>query len=196
MIKYGNKYDLWMGAVCIALIDQLTKILAINHLKLHDEITLNSMFSFLRIYNESYIMLDYNVFEGKYALSSMIYFQLIYVSIAAILMYGIIWVIKQPAFKNENCWGREFAKSGLFLIVGGMLGNVTDRVFRKEGVVDFIQLNVLTESYPIFNIADVMIFMGEFCLIVAWVIILSSHIVQKVKSKKIKKDNHILTIDF
>ncbi len=187
MIKYGNKYNLWMGAICIALIDQLTKILAINHLNLYEEITLNKMFSFLRIYNESYIMLDYNVLEGKYALSNMLYFQLIYVGVAAILLYGIMWVINQPAFKHENCWGREFAKSGLFLIAGGMLGNVIDRVFRKEGVVDFIQLTILTDSAPVFNVADVMIYLGEFCLLVAWVIILTSHLMNKMKSRQNKK---------
>ncbi len=184
MINFGNKYTLWLGAIFIFMLDQLTKILAVNHLQFDHEIVLNKAFSFLRIYNRDYIMLDYNVFEGPFSLSSMWQFQAIYAFLAGMLILGIVWVTNQKPLM-ENSWGTEFAKSGLFLIMGGIFGNLFDRIFRTEGVVDFIQLNVFTSSYPIFNIADVAIYLGEFCLLIAWVIILGNHLSAKLKQKKL-----------
>ena len=54
------------------------------------------------------------------------------------------------------------------LIIGGALGNVTDRLFRDPGwlrgaVVDFIDL----QWWPIFNVADMAIVVGGVLLILS-----------------------------
>jgi signal peptidase II len=53
-------------------------------------------------------------------------------------------------------------------VIGGALGNITDRLFRNDGwmrgaVVDFIDL----QWWPIFNIADMAIVLGGVALVVA-----------------------------
>lgn len=51
------------------------------------------------------------------------------------------------------------------LICGGIVGNLTDRIFREPAaVVDFIDvyLPLVDYDYPIFNIADSGIFVGAF----------------------------------
>lgn len=54
------------------------------------------------------------------------------------------------------------------LIIGGAIGNVIDRLFRQEGwlrggVVDFIDF----QWFPIFNVADMAITIGGFLLVLA-----------------------------
>ena len=56
---------------------------------------------------------------------------------------------------------------GTFLLLGGALGNLTDRLFRGPSfamghVVDFIQL----PNFAIFNIADSAISVGAGCLVI------------------------------
>jgi signal peptidase II len=51
------------------------------------------------------------------------------------------------------------------LICGGIVGNLSDRLFRDPGaVVDFIDvyLPLVNYDYPVFNIADSGIFLGAF----------------------------------
>jgi signal peptidase II len=56
---------------------------------------------------------------------------------------------------------------GLGLILGGALGNLTDRLVRgPRGVVDFIDLHV----WPVFNVADSAIVIGAMVILVAGVI--------------------------
>lgn len=53
---------------------------------------------------------------------------------------------------------------GLGLIMGGALGNVLDRL-TMGGVADFIQLHAFGFYWYVFNIADVLIFVGVACLL-------------------------------
>ena len=47
------------------------------------------------------------------------------------------------------------------LLLGGAVGNLIDRVFRDDGVTDFIKLPV----WPAFNVADIAITFGVLALI-------------------------------
>lgn len=53
-------------------------------------------------------------------------------------------------------------------VVGGGLGNLIDRIFRPEGVVDFISLSLYgflgMDRFPTFNIADASISIGAVLL--------------------------------
>lgn len=97
---------------------------------------------------------------------SKVTFVLSWLLICAIVTVGIAWVTKQKAL-NEGGWVEEFAKTGLFLILGAAWGNAFDRIFRF-GVVDFIEIKIDTHLSPVINIADVMVYVGEFSLILAW----------------------------
>ena len=66
------------------------------------------------------------------------------------------------AFRNRN----RLQAVGLGLVLGGALGNLTDRVIRgpglRGGVVDFVDLHV----WPVFNVADSAIVVGA--LLIGW----------------------------
>jgi len=70
-----------------------------------------------------------------------------------ILVLGfLVWYyLKSNEFTKLQRW----AAAG---IIGGGLGNITDRIFRADGVVDFISVKIFglfgMERWPTFNIAD------------------------------------------
>ncbi len=53
---------------------------------------------------------------------------------------------------------------GLALIIGGALGNITDRL-RAGAVLDFLDFHYNTLHWPAFNLADTFICVGAFLLI-------------------------------
>ena len=68
-----------------------------------------------------------------------------------VLAFLIFYYFKTNDFTNLQRW----AAAG---IIGGGLGNIIDRIFRPDGVVDFIDVKFYgifgCERWPTFNIAD------------------------------------------
>ncbi len=177
-IKLNCYKSLWLAAFAILLIDQLTKILAINFLHFDTEYQLNKYVSFHTIYNESSMMLLYDfVWHFDWSLTQ---FRIFYVSCCFVLSYIIFWLMNQPSMK-EDSWKAELAKTGLMIIFGGLLGNAFDRIFRAEGVIDFFRLNFIQNIVPIVNFADIMIYLGEACVIAAWLVIFYELMMKKLK---------------
>ena len=82
-------------------------------------------------------------------------------------MGGLIW------FRHHFDNGTRTGKIALGLLLGGILGNLADRVFR-ESVVDFVRVYIerrggVISEWPAFNVADAAICAGVgllFCI--AW----------------------------
>jgi signal peptidase II len=74
-------------------------------------------------------------------------------TIAPILVLGFLfwYYLRSRDFTGLQCW----AVAG---ILGGGLGNLIDRIFRPDGVVDFISVKFYgilgMERFPTFNVAD------------------------------------------
>jgi signal peptidase II len=76
----------------------------------------------------------------------------LFVVLPLIVLGFLVWYYLSSAeFSRLQCW----AVAG---IVGGGLGNILDRIFRPDGVVDFISVKFYgflgMERWPTFNIAD------------------------------------------
>ena len=56
--------------------------------------------------------------------------------------------------------GMKVLKFGLSIVIGGAIGNLFERATKRE-VTDFLYINI--KNTPIFNIADIFIFLG--CII-------------------------------
>lgn len=65
--------------------------------------------------------------------------------------------------KNKNLHVVEQVSYGLFL--GGILGNLVDRVFLGH-VIDYLDFTIFTYHYPVFNIADIGIVLGVTLLVI------------------------------
>ncbi|MDR2049144.1 MAG: signal peptidase II [Treponema sp.] len=70
---------------------------------------------------------------------------------AAVLVFLVVYYFKSDEFTSLQRW----SVAG---ILGGGIGNLIDRVFRPEGVVDFISVNFYGflgfSRWPTFNFAD------------------------------------------
>jgi hypothetical protein len=173
--------NLWYGAIYVLIFDQITKWWALKNLPLEKDVLYRNWFSFNRIYNETTVMLNY---DASFFSLSDIQFKIAYGIVAIILTFGIVWVINQKAL-NEDLLEVHFAKAGLFIILGALWGNLFDRVFR-QGVVDFIKIHILENSLPIINIADIMIYVGVFSIIISWSIILVKKVLLHLNNKCLK----------
>ena len=83
---------------------------------------------------------------------------IIYNSITVLIGLIIITILFMM-LKNNNMQGHFFA-----LIVGGALGNIYDRIV-YTAVPDFIDLHFYDFHWFVFNVADIFITIGVFCLI-------------------------------
>ena len=59
------------------------------------------------------------------------------------------------------------AAYGVPIVIGGALGNLLDRIFQREGVVDFIDIGVGSVRFWTFNAADSAVTIGAICLVLA-----------------------------
>lgn len=82
-----------------------------------------------------------------------------------LLAVGIVCIIGLGyyIYKRENFSLLEVIYLGL--IIGGILGNFVDRVFRG-GVVDYIGFIFGSYYFPVFNIADICIVCGGVLLLI------------------------------
>ncbi len=80
-------------------------------------------------------------------------------NLITLIIVFVNFVILYLGIKSNNLKGLIF-----FVILGGSLGNLFDR-FYYSAVPDFIDLNYNGFHWFIFNVADIFISLGLFCLI-------------------------------
>jgi signal peptidase II len=137
-----NVYFL-ISAVCVLILDQVTKYIIIEKLPISSEIeVIRGFFYITHLKNTG---AAFGLFQDSTRTLTIISF----VAIVLIIILKIMLKLNY-AFYNVS----------LGFILGGALGNLIDRYFVGE-VTDFINLTF----WPVFNIADSFIIIG-FCLII------------------------------
>lgn len=53
----------------------------------------------------------------------------------------------------------------MIMIISGGIGNMIDRLFRSDGVLDFLEFHFGDYVFPVFNFADICVTVGAFLLI-------------------------------
>ena len=133
----------------IFLIDRLTKLYI---LKLAE--TENSVDIYLTSYLNLYLIWNKGIAFGLLSINEIVIYNIITVIIGIIII-----VILFMLWRNDNIQ-RYF----LVLIAGGALGNFYDRIY-YTAVPDFIDLHFKGFHWFVFNVADIFITVGIFCLI-------------------------------
>jgi len=82
-----------------------------------------------------------------------------FIVITLIVVVGIIWYMQR--IKHT---GKKMLSIALSLVLGGAVGNFLDRAVSGE-VVDFLQFNFGTYTFPIFNVADSCIVIGVIMIV-------------------------------
>jgi len=133
----------------IFLIDRLTKLYILKLAEIE-----NSVDVYLTSYLNLYLIWNKGVAFGLLSMNeSMIY------NTITIIIGIIIVIILFTLWRNDNIQ-RYF----LILIAGGALGNFYDRII-YTAVPDFIDLHFNGFHWFVFNVADIFITVGVFCLI-------------------------------
>ena len=151
-------------ALFVIILDQITKTLIVKNIPLN---TIGAEFfgDFLRIIHVSNTGVAFSV--GA-AWSDIVRFaSFVIVPVIVIILVFIVY------FRN-NEW-TVLQRWAIMGIVGGGIGNLIDRAFRAEGVVDFIDVKFYgifgLQRWPTFNVADMAVVICGIMLIISFVVI-------------------------
>ena len=138
-------------AVVLLILDLLTKELTLRHMAFGEAIGLTSFLRFVHIHNSgaAFGMLAN---QGLWA-------QWFLILTGLLICVWIVWRLCHPRR------GEALFEIGLALVLGGALGNLTDR-FRFGYVVDFIDFHYQGWHWPAFNLADTVITLGVIVLLI------------------------------
>ena len=137
-------------AILILSLDQLTKILATNNLLLNQSLpVIKNIFHLSLIHNRG---AAFGILKNQIPL-------FIFTSFSAIIL--IIFNLKDERYRKLNIYSLS-----LGLILSGALGNFIDRLFFGY-VIDFLGFRIC----PVFNVADSAITIGA--ILLGWSILIS-----------------------
>ena len=144
MVFY-NKINYLFIISFFSILDQLSKIyINYNFNKLLNRHLFIFSIEYVRNYGAAF-----NILSG-----SRLFLSFISIVSSIILSYFI--------FIREN---KNINKYGLSFILAGSIGNGIDRIFNGY-VIDFIKIKFI--DFPVFNIADIVINIGVFILIISF----------------------------
>lgn len=160
--------------VLVIILDQLTKYLIVKNIPIN---TIGAQFfgDFLRIIHVSNPGIAFSIGHGWSLAARGILFRLVPL-IVLIVVLGVY-------FRNDDF--TQLQRWAIAGVVGGGFGNLIDRFFRAEGVVDFIDVKFYglfgLERWPTFNVADSAVVVCGILLIISFAV--------TIKTKKAGEDD-------
>ena len=151
--KQGSLVWLWLSSI-VMIIDQITKIWISSILELHQTINVLPFFDLRLLHNPG---------AAWSILATAGGWQRWFLSILALLVSGIL-IIWLRNLERQRYW----LACALALILGGALGNVTDRILYGY-VIDFVDIYYQGWHWPAFNVADSAISVGAVMLLISLV---------------------------
>ena len=166
-MKRGIK--MFIGCVLLILLDQVTKLLALQNLKGQNPVTLiRDVFQLLYVENRG---AAFGILQNR---------QWVFLIITVIVLAALVWAL--PKIPQE----RHFLPLTLCLcfIGAGAVGNMIDRIFRGY-VVDFFYFKLI--DFPVFNVADIYVTTAAVILIVLIVFLYKEEDFDRIFPKKDKR---------
>ncbi len=149
MIKH--KWPWFLLVLFVILIDQATKLWALDALSLYQPKEITSVFNLTLAFNTG-AAFSFLSTSGVWHRWFFIFFALT----MSIILFT--WLIKTPKKdKMQSC--------ALSLILAGALGNLLDR-FLHGHVIDFLDFHYKHHHWPVFNLADSAICLGAAMLLI------------------------------
>ena len=150
-------------ALFVIILDQITKTLVVKNIPIY---TIGAEFfgDFLRIIHVSNTGVAFSV--GASWSDIVRFASFVIVPVIVIVLVFIVYC-------RNNEW-TVIQRWGIVGIVGGGIGNLIDRAFRAEGVVDFVDVKFFgifgLERWPTFNVADSAIIVFGILLAITFII--------------------------
>lgn len=144
MSAFENKYILLgYGALASLLADQISKFWVLRQFRLNESAAISE--GFLYVTHKLNSGAAFGLFRGK----PLPFFLIISATALTFIVYFVARVAPD----------RRRLTAALSLILGGALGNISDRL-RIGAVVDFVDVRWGDRIWPTFNVADVAIVAG------------------------------------
>ena len=141
-------------SVLIVVLDQLSKSIVHSSMNLYDSFAvIPYLLNFTYIRNEG-IAFGINFPGGK----------IFFIIFPILITFYLISHLKNKEFEDNP------SQIALYLIIGGAIGNILDRIFRGY-VVDFIDVHINGNHWYVFNIADSAVTIGLLFLLYSSIII-------------------------
>ena len=131
------------------LIDRFSKFFILKLVEQGEKLDL-----YITSYLNLYLIWNKGIAFGLLSFNENIIYNIITALILIIIFTILIMVVKS----------KGFVKYSLVAVLAGALGNVFDRIY-YSAVPDFIDFHINEFHWFIFNIADIFITLGVFCLI-------------------------------
>ena len=131
----------------VLLLDFITKMLVIGNMQLGEKIRIiDGVFSLTYIRNKG---MAWGLLQNQR--------WIFIIATVIIVTLMLIYILKN---KNAHFTG----KLGITLSVAGAFGNLIDRLFYEDGVIDFLCADFI--DFPIFNVADMSVCIGMGILVI------------------------------
>jgi len=147
----------------VVLLDQLTKLVVILTIPLNTgKWVIRDFFRLVHVRNPA---IAFSIGRNLPAGTQRTLFSLLPLLVVLVLLAYYLFT-KDPLTKFQKwCFGA---------LVGGGLGNYVDRIFRPDGVVDFLDFKFYgifgLERWPVFNVADMSVVITGILLFVSFLI--------------------------
>lgn len=82
-----------------------------------------------------------------------------------LVLIAVITLVLLYLFFLKDKYINKYEQISYGLIIGGILGNLLDRIIYGY-VIDYLDFNIFGYDFPIFNIADILITVGAFLMII------------------------------
>jgi signal peptidase II len=152
------------GAVVLVALDQITKALVVSAIR-EGTIFARYFGDFIWIVHTRNTGAAFSIGAGSPPVLRFLFF----IAFPLAVLVGVF--AYYVSCKNCSMWLRW----SIGLILGGGMGNLIDRIFRHNGVVDFISVKMYglfgMERFATFNIADSAITIGEILLMISLIIL-------------------------
>ena len=149
-MKNNHVYEVYKVTSILLIINQIYKLLINTKMTLHQEIVIIPK------------LLSIFYVENTGAAFSMLQDNTIFLTVI-----NALFIIVLHMFIKKEKDLSKFSCLSLGLIMGGMFGNLLDRIIH-HGVIDFIYISLI--DFPVFNIADMGITIGVVLLIISFIL--------------------------
>lgn len=144
-----EKKVIWIISFICIIIDQMIKFVINNNLDLYDQNTIIDNFFYLT-----------NVRNYGAAWSILTGSRIMLIIVTILIMIGLYYFF----IRKEKM--KKYEKVIYGFLYGGIIGNLIDRIFRGY-VIDYLEFYIFGYNFPVFNLADILIVISMFFIIIS-----------------------------
>lgn len=134
--------------IVLTIVDQLIKLLVDKKIALAANIkVIKNFFYVTKTYNYG---ASWSIMQGQRIL---------------LILLSIVFLVVLYKFMDDFKKDNKLNVVSFSIIVGGLLGNLVDRIFRGY-VIDYLNFYIFKYDFPVFNFADCLIVVGVIILLI------------------------------